>query len=331
MESLLIKNEDELLVFYVEDIEIKTNIPNLFKDIFLFFSPFFKVDRTTFYARESISAILIKNDDFNRIQSSLLGSEQVNLIYGGKKDEHHYFFESYKCNINGYMGYFFPESSVYMINDDLGKKRIIADNQKNIFCFLRRLLRSEYLYPSYIERGYIPLHAACVVKKNKALAFLGKSGAGKTSAILPLIEYFDYHLLAADLVFLSNEGIVVGTPEKMRISPITLKQYSPKYDYLIHSSEKLSFSPSFFSLAFQCNLVKEAKLDAIILPQISIGTTKNDIRKINQIYLEEYVSPFFFKSIDSNHVEWKKDIFQLQYNGNVKKLIELYIENEVVI
>lgn len=88
-------------------------------------------------------------------------------------------------------------------------------------------------------------------------------------------------MLAADLVFLTKEGIVIGTPEKMRISPISLRQYSPKYDYLIRSSEKLSFSPAFFSFAFQCNLVKEAKLDAIILPQISIDTKINDINAID--------------------------------------------------
>ncbi len=31
-----------------------------------------------------------------------------------------------------------------------------------------------------------------------------------------------------------------------------------------------------------------------------------------------------------NNWEWKKDIYQLQYNGNVKKLIELYKINEVI-
>lgn len=331
MKSILTKNENELSTFYVEDIEIKTNILYLFKDVFLYFTPFFKVGTTKFFTRESISVILTEKDKFDCIKTSTLCGEQINLIYGGKKNEQHYFFESYKCDIKGHIGYFFPKLSVYMIKDDLGKKWIISDNQNNIFCFLRRFLRSKYLYPSYIERGYIPLHAACVAKENKAIAFLGMSGAGKTTAILPLIENFGYHLLAADLVFLTKEGIVIGTPEKMRISPISLRQYSPKYDYLIRSSEKLSFSPAFFSFAFQCNLVKEAKLDAIILPQISIDTKINDIKKITQIDLGEYISPFFFESMEHNHVKWEKAIYQLQYNGDIKKLVELYIENEVII
>ncbi len=324
------KSKDNLFVFYVEDIQIKTNIPNLFKDIFLFFSPFFNVDTTAFFVKETISAILLENDDYSRIRGKLICNEQANVIYGGKKNERYFFFESYKCNVEGYMGFYFPKLSIFKLKGDLGETCIFADNPKNIFCFLRRLLRSEYLYSTYIRNGYMPLHAACVVKKNKALAFLGKSGAGKTSAILPLIEYFDYNLLASDLVFFTKEGIVIGTPEKMRISPITLKQYSPKYDYLIHSTEKLSFSPSFFSYVFKCKLVKEAMLDAIILPRINIVSTTNEMKKIYKINWEEYLSPFFYENKKVNNWEWKKDIYQLQYNGNVKKLIELYKINEVI-
>lgn len=74
------KSKDNLFVFYVEDIQIKTNIPNLFKDIFLFFSPFFNVDTTAFFVKETISAILLENDDYSRIRGKLICNERKRWI-----------------------------------------------------------------------------------------------------------------------------------------------------------------------------------------------------------------------------------------------------------
>lgn len=324
-------NPEKLLECCVEEILIKTNVPELYKELLLFFTPFFRVSRKKEKIEEEISAILINHEDYLVLNSKMKCMESANFLYGGKKNGQHYFFRSYKCVIEDCVCYFFPELLIIYFENELGKKFIYANSGEKLFQFIRRLLRSEFLYPNLIKKGYMPLHGACVTKNNKAIAFLGESGAGKTSAILPLVEYFGYDLISSDLLFISKEGHVIGTPEKMRITPVTLKQYSPKYDFLINSTEKIAFLPSFFSLVFGCNIVSNARLDAIILPEINANGKENKFDRNNsQLDLREYISPFFYSYKQSKDVLWNGNVYQLKYNGDVKKLVELYKDNEVI-
>lgn len=323
-------NSGRLLEFYVEEILIKTNEPELYKKLLHFFTPFYNVSRKKAKKGEQISAILLSHEDYLILSSKVKCMEISNFLYGGKKNGKHYFFKSYKCVMEEWEGYYFPELLITYFEDEMGKKIVFAENDKKLFQFMRRLLRSEFLYPELIKNGYMPLHGACVIKNNRAIAFLGESGAGKTSAMLPLIEYLGYDLISSDLLFVSKEGHVVGTPEKMRITPVTLKQYSPKYDFLINSTEKITFSPSFFSLVFGCNIVSDARLDTIILPKINVDGKENKlVREYSQLDLREYISPFIYDYQSGESILWSGNVYQLEYNGDVKRLMELYKNNEV--
>ncbi len=316
----------ELFSFWVEDISIKTNVPEIYRELTFFFTPFFNLNKDSTLRKEHITALLISHDEYCAVNSKTKYLEKAEFLYGGKRNSVHLFLESYKCVLDGCKGYYFSKISIYLLEDETGKKIVLAEDANNLYRFMRRFLRNNYLYPKLIQKGYLPLHGACAIKGEKAIAFLGESGAGKTSAMLPLIEFMGYDLVSSDLLFLSKKGEVVGTPEKMRITPITLKQYSPKYDYLISNVEKMVFSPTFFSMVFGCKIVPKAKLDTIILPKIDVTSKINSLNrsKSSSLDLKEYISPAVYNTDSLENSLWNGKVYQLRYNGDVKTLMRLY-------
>lgn len=334
----IIRNH-KLEKFTINELLIKTNDCYLYADLKLYFEPYFRVSqepKSSKVCQEELIALVIEDEVFNNLIKEVNYKEVVNMLYGGRgKNGDHFYLSSYKCNIEGYTALFFDYLSAFYLTDEKGKFYVLVKSTQILYRFVRRLVRSEFLYRDWIKNHFIPLHGACVVKGNTAVAFIGDSGSGKTSAMLPLIEYLGYDYVASDLIFLEKNGTgVLGSPEKMRITQTTLQQYSPKYDYLIKTNkyEKLALSPLHFSIAYHCKIFPMATLKTIILPEINIASGVNSMKKINSsLVLKKYLSPFFNNHNQFENVLWTGEVYQLHYTGDVNQLVEIYKNCEVFI
>lgn len=317
---------DELVSFRIEMIHINTNAKSLFQDFRLFFTPYFSVDKNLFEGMNKIEAILIDETEYNKLLNGGIYMHEVNILYDGKNIENEKsVFSSYEYVINGEHAWVFPKQSIICFYNTNGDYKIYAKKYQKLYHFMRRFIRSEILYKKIIEQGFLPLHAACVTKNKKAIIFVGDSGVGKTSAMLPLIEYFGYDLVSSDLAFVSNEGDVLGTPEKVRICPKTIEQYSPKYDFILQSNEKQVLSPRYFSLVFNCRIIDRASLNILIFPKIDLCLKKSYIEKNrSDIEWKKFISPFFDENLCFSDFVWNKGVYNLYFSGKVDELVEVY-------
>jgi hypothetical protein len=94
-----------------------------------------------------------------------------------------------------------------------------------------------------IERGWLPLHAACCTKDGQGICIVGSKFAGKTSTLINLLARNGFHLVASDKLLLYDAGAQVlacGLPGKAGIRLDTVLCHPP----LLHWLGKTT-SPSF--------------------------------------------------------------------------------------
>ncbi len=76
-------------------------------------------------------------------------------------------------------------------------------------------------------RGLVPLHAAVATRAGDAIAFVGASGSGKSSALLSAMQE-GWHPVAEDFAWLQPAtGIVYGWDRVIRLAPELVTQLSP--------------------------------------------------------------------------------------------------------
>ena len=335
LESIL-KNININESFYVDKHLVQGDDKNQIHLYKSFFEPYFNITQEEIQETEGqITYGVISNKEFEQLYTYVLDfGENVKRFYIGRGEVNRsLYFYTYKFKLNNQDVYYFSDFRVFYIEKDKYTRCFLGCNRENLFKVMRRIIRTEILYEKFLANNYIPLHGACVCKKGKAIVFVGDSGTGKTTASLPLIEYFGFDMVSSDMCFFNNQkSEIVGTPEKMRILPITLKAYSPKYDYLLemNNNAKVQLSPRFFSTIFNCNIVTTSSVEAIVFPKISPNDDTNQLIKCSEsIELDPYISPFFgVKSYDNTY--WQGKIFRLNYTGDLKKLLTLYEENEVI-
>jgi len=85
-----------------------------------------------------------------------------------------------------------------------GEKIIICKNNKATDKEIKLFLYSSVFGALFHQRNMIPLHATTVVKNNKAIAFSGNSGAGKSSISLALIKQYGFKLISDDITIISG-------------------------------------------------------------------------------------------------------------------------------
>ena len=134
---------EELLSFWVEDISIKTNAPEIYRELLLFLTPFFNLKKDSTLEKEHITALLISHDEYCVLNSKVKNLEKAEFLYGGKKNGVHLFLESYKCVLDGYKGYCFPKSSTYLFEDEMGKRIVLAEDANNLYRFNDQALSEE--------------------------------------------------------------------------------------------------------------------------------------------------------------------------------------------
>jgi hypothetical protein len=153
-----------------------------------------------------------------------------------------------------------------------------------------------------VERGWIPLHAACVARDGRAVCVAGQKGSGKTSTLLNLLVRNGCDLLAADKFLVRDAGShlqVCGLPGKLgvrigsaivqprlltwleeaaasffpRISPETVRHIAATNtpEQLRHRGEKILMLPTELANLFGRSITPTAPLGLLLIPVFDLN------------------------------------------------------------
>jgi hypothetical protein len=75
---------------------------------------------------------------------------------------------------------------------------------------------------TFVRKGYVLLHAACVAFDGKAVLVTARTDTGKTSTILQAVEHYSCSFLSDDMTIVGRDGKVMSYPKPLTISNHTL-------------------------------------------------------------------------------------------------------------
>ena len=75
---------------------------------------------------------------------------------------------------------------------------------------------------TFVRKGYVLLHAACIAFDGKAVLVTARTDTGKTSTILQAVEHYSCAFLSDDMTIVGRDGTVMSYPKPLTISNHTL-------------------------------------------------------------------------------------------------------------
>lgn len=216
-------------------------------------------------------------------------------------------------------------SSLIYVNKEKKEINILNFNSENLAKDTRRLIKDN-LISRYLEKNnWVIFHGGFVSYQGKGILFTGKSGAGKTTALMNLCSD-GAHFVSNDRVFIrqrSDKGYeVMGWPENINIGlgaafensnlrPHIPKKFSTINDKNVWNlSQKWSLSLKKFNEIFQNQIQSYCTdLSLIIVPNVSPVTLQNCLIKIDKPQLESLLLKNCLTPTDSEHPHWAEYIF----------------------
>jgi len=96
-----------------------------------------------------------------------------------------------------------------------------------ILKYSRHVLYTNIIEPilrwTFVRKGYVLLHAACVAFNGKAVLVTAQTDTGKTSTILRAVENYSCSFLSDDMTIVGRDGRVMSYPKPLTISSHTLR------------------------------------------------------------------------------------------------------------
>ena len=96
-----------------------------------------------------------------------------------------------------------------------------------ILKYSRHVLYTNIIEPilrwTFVRKGYVLLHAACVAFNGKAVLVTARTDTGKTSTILRAVEHYSCSFLSDDMTIVGCDGKVMSYPKPLTISSHTLR------------------------------------------------------------------------------------------------------------
>ena len=93
--------------------------------------------------------------------------------------------------------------------------------------YSRHVLYTNIIEPilrwTFVRKGYVLLHAACVAFDGKAVLVTARTDTGKTSTILQAVEHYSCAFLSDDMTIVSPDGEALSYPKPLTISSHTLR------------------------------------------------------------------------------------------------------------
>jgi dolichol-phosphate mannosyltransferase len=95
-----------------------------------------------------------------------------------------------------------------------------------ILQYSRHVLYTNIIEPilrwTFVRKGYVLLHAACIAFDGKAVLVTARTDTGKTSTILQAVEHYSCSFLSDDMTIVGRDGKVMSYPKPLTISNHTL-------------------------------------------------------------------------------------------------------------
>lgn len=88
-----------------------------------------------------------------------------------------------------------------------GSKLIVCPDRDVDVRYLRSVIGGELIAIALRQRGLLPLHASCIARDGRAIAFVGASGWGKSTTALYFTQH-DYDLIGDDITVVDVNGPV---------------------------------------------------------------------------------------------------------------------------
>jgi dolichol-phosphate mannosyltransferase len=96
-----------------------------------------------------------------------------------------------------------------------------------ILQYSRHVLYTNIIEPilrwTFVRKGYVLLHAACVAFDGNAVMVTARTDTGKTSTILRAVEHYSCSFLSDDMTIVGRDGKVLSYPKPLTISNHTLR------------------------------------------------------------------------------------------------------------
>lgn len=93
--------------------------------------------------------------------------------------------------------------------------------------YSRHVLYTNIIEPilrwTFVRKGYVLLHAACVAFDGKAVLVTARTDTGKTSTILRAVEHYSCSFLSDDMTIVGADRKVMSYPKPLTISSHTLR------------------------------------------------------------------------------------------------------------
>jgi dolichol-phosphate mannosyltransferase len=92
--------------------------------------------------------------------------------------------------------------------------------------YSRHVLYTNIIEPilrwTFVRKGFVLLHAACIAFDGKAVLVTAETDTGKTSTILQAVEHYSCSFLSDDMTIVGPDGKVMSYPKPLTISSHTL-------------------------------------------------------------------------------------------------------------
>lgn len=184
-----------------------------------------------------------------------------------------------------------PKDKHYNKVSILSKGVAVEYDPRNDFQMFSSYIILNSMSKLFENSGYFVLHSSCVEKNNKAVAFSGKKGAGKTQTLINLLQS-GYHMVTNDKLALrlDNDGkiICVGFPTSVGIRMTHSFVDDPKNADIVKTlkqKDREKLKPADVS-----NLADESK-KFFIHPRVITNGYKTDITPVS--ILTQIVNPTF--------------------------------------
>jgi len=221
---------------------------------------------------------------------------------------------------------------------------IKKDYKTQVNLYLSRLCR-EIFYRNLLN-NYIPLHASCVTRDDKAIIFFGKKGRGKTTSFITLIKNFGYKPVSNDIIFVKeNENNlhtyeIIGFPFKVAIGNSFLDKLPKSIETYEKLGDKVLLKPREFCENLDTAWVWKSYLNKICIPNIQLdiqsGINILASDKVYRLLLEEGIEKkdwHDYLEIQKNHDDQSHIIKKISKNitswelfGNISEVNEKNIK-----
>lgn len=231
-----------------------------------------------------------------------------------------------KKDFNAHYLVYLPEHNLFHVYRKRQSNRIYITNiQEKCEHEFMRLIRKLIIY-CLAQQKCTFLHAACVAKKETAVAIIGDKFAGKTTTCLSLLKQ-GWDFVSNDKLIirsLTNKNVQCwGLPIALGIREGAKSIFASEMEGIKLNSDdnRYYMDPGQLIERFKTRINNSAQLKLIIVPVYRDEVTKNSIEEVSRFEVKRLLKK---QVLSCSHGDRKRMCFEeIQEQGNIEELIEI--------